>query len=184
MALRSRNGVFWFNARVGIYLCQSISSIHLSSTDVSFNRDNSIVYIKIKASKTDPFRSGTTVRLAAIRNHKLCPVSAMRAYLQFRSSQDGPLFLIMLLFLLVALFSRFCSWRFQVHKTSIRIVFASAVPPQPYLLVLRMLLFGSWGGGPATATIDIYVSRINLLLISTFWRLLRLRVPGILIVFR
>jgi len=50
------------------------------------------MYIKIKASKTDPFRAGITIRLAAIRNHQLCPVRAMRTYLSFRSLQPGPLF--------------------------------------------------------------------------------------------
>jgi len=57
------------------------ASSHLSREDISFNRNNSILYIKIKASKTDPFRAGVIIRLAAIRGHKLCPVAAMRSYL-------------------------------------------------------------------------------------------------------
>jgi len=31
-------------------------------------------YLKIKASKTDPFRTGVIIRLTAINNHDLCPV--------------------------------------------------------------------------------------------------------------
>lgn len=43
-------------------------------------------------SKTDPFRAGITLRLAAIQSHALCSVRAMRHYLQFRSATSGPLF--------------------------------------------------------------------------------------------
>jgi len=70
------------------------ASSHLAREDISFNRNNSILYIKIKASKTDPFRAGVIIRLAAIRGHKLCPVAAMRSYLDFRSLHSGPLFIL------------------------------------------------------------------------------------------
>ena len=57
--------------RVSEFTCPSAfdPSIHLSPRDVSFNPSNTIMYINIKASKTDPFRSGVTVRLAAIPHH-------------------------------------------------------------------------------------------------------------------
>jgi len=59
-------------------------------SNVSFNRDHSIIYIKLKASTTDPFRVGVIIRIAAaIRNHKLCPVVG-RAFLFV--SPPGPLF--------------------------------------------------------------------------------------------
>ena len=83
--------------RVSEFTCSNNiydSSVHLSPADISFNCDYSIMYIKIKASKTDPFRIGTVIRLAAIRGHKLCPVTAMRSYLQLRSLQPGPLFVL------------------------------------------------------------------------------------------
>jgi len=51
-----------------------------------------MLYIKIKASKTDPFRTGSIIRLAAIINHDLCPVKAMQRYLVYRSRSPGPLF--------------------------------------------------------------------------------------------
>jgi len=38
------------------------TALHLSSEDITFNSDHTIMYIKIKASKTDPFRSGCTIR--------------------------------------------------------------------------------------------------------------------------
>jgi len=53
-----------------------------------------MMYVNLKASKTDPFRSGVTIRLAAINNHRLCPVSAMRSYLAYRQSLPGPLFIL------------------------------------------------------------------------------------------
>ena len=47
--------------------------------------------IRIKASKTDPFRVGTTVCIA-VTNNNLCPVSATRLYLFFSPNTVGPLF--------------------------------------------------------------------------------------------
>ena len=81
--------------RVSEFTCPGTfdSTIHLSPEDISFNHDYSIMFVKIKASKTDPFRVGVTLRLASIRNHALCPVRAMRIYLQFRSTYPGPLFI-------------------------------------------------------------------------------------------
>lgn len=66
---------------------------HLSPSDVSFNSASSMMYINIKASKTDPFRSGIIVRLAAIPGNRLCPVAAMKYYLSFRTLSSGPLFI-------------------------------------------------------------------------------------------
>lgn len=67
-------------------------SLHLSASDISFNADFTMAYIRIKASKTDPFRTGCIIRLAAIPKNKLCPVTALRHYLDLRSSLPGPLF--------------------------------------------------------------------------------------------
>ena len=82
--------------RVSEFTCAPRSfdpACHLSPTDISFNRDYSMMYIRIKASKTDPFRVGITIRIAAIPNHQLCPVTAMRQYLRFRSNTQGPLYI-------------------------------------------------------------------------------------------
>lgn len=60
--------------------------------DVSFNENFSMMYIRVQSSKTDPFRLGTTIRLAAFPHHLLCPVLAMRRFLDFRLHTTGPLF--------------------------------------------------------------------------------------------
>ena len=83
--------------RVSEFTCDSNnfdSAFHLSPEDVTFNSEHTIMYIKIKESKTDPFRSGCTIRLAAIKKHMLCPVTAMRKYLEVRSQQPGPLYVL------------------------------------------------------------------------------------------
>ena len=72
--------------------------VHLSFSDiVIITPDNpQSLQIRIKASKTDPFRQGVNVYVG--RTHKaLCPVSAMLAYLILaylirRGSGPGPLF--------------------------------------------------------------------------------------------
>ena len=58
--------------------------------DITINSVNSIS-IQIKASKTDPFRQGTTIHL--FRNHSpLCPVQAMSSFLSKHPTKCGPLF--------------------------------------------------------------------------------------------
>ena len=47
--------------------------------------------IKIKESKTDPFRVGHTI-VVGVTNTPLCPVAAMKQYLAIRPPQAGPLF--------------------------------------------------------------------------------------------
>jgi len=54
----------------------------------------SMMYINLKASKTDPFRLGVAIRLVAINSHRLRPVSAMRSYLAYRQSSSGRLFVL------------------------------------------------------------------------------------------
>jgi len=80
--------------RVSEFTCGSQifdNTIHLSREDVYFNQAYSIMYTRLKASKTDPFRSSVIVRLAAIN---LCPVQAMRRYLEFRRLAPGLLFIL------------------------------------------------------------------------------------------
>lgn len=47
--------------------------------------------INIKASKTDPFRKGVTIRLAS-NNTLLCPINALQSFLPLHPTADGPLF--------------------------------------------------------------------------------------------
>ena len=63
----------------------------LLCTDVSFNSDHSIMIIVLRASKTDPFRIGCSVRIGA-SGGSTCSVSLMRQYLQLRGVSHGPLF--------------------------------------------------------------------------------------------
>ena len=53
--------------------------------------DNHTATLHIKASKTDPFRQGIHLRLAA-NDSLLCPIKAIQQYLLFHPSKNGPLF--------------------------------------------------------------------------------------------
>ena len=53
---------------------------------------NNQISLVLKASKTDPFRLGTTVRLAA-NGSPLCPVAALSMFIKNHPSQSGPLFM-------------------------------------------------------------------------------------------
>lgn len=66
---------------------------HLSMGDLAVDShvDTSSVSLRIKASKTDPFRQGQTIYLGATGT-KLCPVKAILAYIAVRGSNPGPLF--------------------------------------------------------------------------------------------
>ena len=68
-----------------------LSNSTLQVTDISFSPDLSFVSILIKHSKTDPFRHGCTIRLAAVSSD-LCPVAALLRYLRYRHYSVGPLF--------------------------------------------------------------------------------------------
>ena len=67
--------------------------IHLSINDISL--DNSShpwkLLVKIKSSKTDQFRVGTTVVLGQTGND-LCPIASMLEYLNSRGNHPGALF--------------------------------------------------------------------------------------------
>lgn len=66
---------------------------HLCLADISVDShsNTSVVSVKIKASKTDPFRLGNTVFLGATGT-RLCPVNAILAYTAVRGNNPGPLF--------------------------------------------------------------------------------------------
>ena len=67
---------------------------HLSQGDVAIDDPGktTMVQIKIKASKTDPFRHGVMVYVGKTGN-ELCPVAAITAYLAIRGTTSGPFFL-------------------------------------------------------------------------------------------
>ena len=66
--------------RVSEYTCPTQTeydkALHLLTTDIQFNSDFTIMSVRIKASKTDPFRIGTTIRISATF-YNLCPVGAI-----------------------------------------------------------------------------------------------------------
>lgn len=69
------------------------ASYHLNLADISANHKSqpSVMHVKIKASKTDPFRRGMTVVLGAT-GKDLCPVRALIDYLKVRGKRPGSLF--------------------------------------------------------------------------------------------
>ena len=61
-------------------------------SDITFSCNFTIMLVRIiKASKTDPFRSGCTIRVAAVTG-STCPIRLMRAYLSCHPTNTGPLF--------------------------------------------------------------------------------------------
>lgn len=67
--------------------------VHLLLSDVRIDSrtDPQVMEVRIKASKTDPFRKGVTLHLGRT-GMDLCPLSAVLGYLSFRGGGDGPLF--------------------------------------------------------------------------------------------
>ena len=70
------------------------ASAHLAWGDLAVNDPGqpNVLSVRIKASKTDPFRKGITLFVGKISSG-LCPVYAMLAYLVIRGPQPGPLFM-------------------------------------------------------------------------------------------
>ena len=68
-------------------------SVHLSVQDISVDdaKHPSVLCIRIKQSKTDPFRKGVNLFVGKTGS-SLCPVSAMLSYLCARGMENGPLF--------------------------------------------------------------------------------------------
>lgn len=66
---------------------------HLSFRDVVVDNPAhpQSLQVKIKASKTDPFRQGVAIYVGRT-NQSLCPVAALLAYMVMRGNSPGPLF--------------------------------------------------------------------------------------------
>ena len=82
--------------RLGELTCNKKFSpdIHLSPNDIVFLPSRATakyMSVRIKVSKTDPFRSGHTIFIGST-NRKVCPVTAMLKYLSARGMSSGPLF--------------------------------------------------------------------------------------------
>ena len=82
--------------RLGELTCNSKfnSDSHLMPEDVVFSNNlqpTTAMSIRIKESKTDPFRVGHTISIGGTHT-PLCPVLAMKQYLAIRQPKSGPLF--------------------------------------------------------------------------------------------
>jgi integrase len=68
---------------------------HLTIRDVQVDnlRNPQSIQIRIKASKTDPFRQRVFVYVGRTNHRPICPVSALLAYLVLRGNKPGPLFM-------------------------------------------------------------------------------------------
>ena len=68
--------------------------VHLCLDDISVDcRDNpQALRLRLKQSKTDPFRRGVSIYLGTTENN-LCPVKGILSYLAMRGSRAGPLFI-------------------------------------------------------------------------------------------
>ena len=68
-------------------------SVHLSWGDLAVDAPGNptVLSVRLKASKTDPFQKGITLYIGRVSSD-LCPVSAVLAYLLSRGKSDGPLF--------------------------------------------------------------------------------------------
>ena len=68
---------------------------HLCLSDIAIdNRDNpQMLQVKIKQSKTDPFRKGVNIYLGATKRD-LCPIKGILPYLALRGNRSGPLFIL------------------------------------------------------------------------------------------
>lgn len=69
------------------------ASAHLGFGDISVDnpRNPQMVRVRIKQSKTDPFRKGMDIYLGKT-GADLCPVGALMRYLTLRGRKEGPLF--------------------------------------------------------------------------------------------
>ena len=70
------------------------SAIHLSPGDIAFfptYYKPEYMSVRVKISKTDPFRSGQTIIIGRT-NENVCLVMAMKNYLSSRGNAEGPLF--------------------------------------------------------------------------------------------
>ncbi len=69
-------------------------SAHLTREDLAVDEpgEPTVLRVKIKASKTDPFRKGIFLFIGK-NGSDLCPVTAMANYLLVRGKEQGPLFL-------------------------------------------------------------------------------------------
>ena len=69
------------------------AEVHLSFGDISLDSTHNptVAQVRIKASKTDPFRQGISIFLGRT-DTLLCPIAALTAYMATRGCSQGPFF--------------------------------------------------------------------------------------------
>ena len=98
MLWAAMNICFFGFLRSGEICCPTSSTFddseHLTLNEVSLDSHMapSRLFLRIKASKTDPFRAGVTIVVGAT-GQDLCPVLATVPFLSLRGARAGPLFL-------------------------------------------------------------------------------------------
>ena len=79
--------------RIGELVCKNkylASNNALQFDDIVFKND--LMKITIRFSKTDQTGKSTAIILKGDANSKICPVSAMRAFINIRGCHEGPIF--------------------------------------------------------------------------------------------
>ena len=68
-------------------------TVHLTAADISVDQHQSpsLLCVRLKQSKTDPFRVGVSLFLGCT-GRDICPVTAVLAYLAIHPTSQGPLF--------------------------------------------------------------------------------------------
>ena len=92
------NMAFFGLLRVSEFTCPTIRdfqrNVHLGMGDVQVNHATEVLTVRIKVSKSDPFRQGASIRITRTLSD-VCPFSAMVAYMGYRRQVGpGPLFLL------------------------------------------------------------------------------------------
>ena len=88
---------FFSFLRAGEAVIQNASSFdpsqHLSFPDISVDSMSqpSFIRVRLKQSKTDPFKTGVNV-IVGRTNGPLCPVAAILSYMAKKGPEPGPLF--------------------------------------------------------------------------------------------
>jgi len=82
--------------RVGEYACTSSTGDTtriLGINDISFKTQENYMVVVIRFSKTDQVGNSTTIHIGDISDKTMCPLQAMRQFLQIRPVHDGALFI-------------------------------------------------------------------------------------------
>ena len=147
-------GFFGF-LRAGDFMlnCAFDPSIHLTVQDLQVDAEApSSLRVRIKSSKTDPFRQGCFIYLGH-GQASLCPISATLAYLHRQGPSSGPLFIDThgqpLTHSRLCLPSSSLCYR---ERESLGIfqatAFALGLPPRPRNAAFQITLSRPWAGGP------------------------------------